>query len=153
MFFTYISFTDPIEGITAARDLMQAGHFPFLPQLNKLVVGRSDEQWVKYYQMWLLRCDCIFATAHAREHEVQFANANKIPWCNTIDKVNRLQLPPYDELGRRFGVAVARMIKPGDNWQQLDVDQLRRDVDDVIGLGLDRMGVAVKILKHWDVTH
>ncbi len=49
--FVYISHKDPVEAIIAAKALMASGHYPFIPQLNKLVVGRSDKEWQNYFKV------------------------------------------------------------------------------------------------------
>ena len=148
--FIYISHRDPVEAIVAARDLMKFGHYPFIPQLNKLVAGKTDDEWQRYFKMWMFRCDCLFACVSARTHEIMWAKENKIPVCADYTHVNTLKLPPYGELGRKFGEEVATKLPLNEAWRTLQAEEVKRQFEDKCGLGADPVTVGRFALQAWD---
>lgn len=121
----YVSFENDWldQAVKLGGELMSAGHYPFVPRLSKLIPGRTSDEWVAYYSMWILQCDCLFETMTARPHELKFAREFNIPIVNSVEKVNALKLPVYGELGRQFGLDAARLLEktePDENWRKLN---------------------------------
>lgn len=150
MIFVYISHSDPVHALIAAQELMIVNALPFVPSLNKLVVGRSDEEWVKYYRNWMLKCDVVLATKSHRKHELDFAKENHIPVAFSTQEATAVQLPPFAELGRRFGEAVAANLPKDEEWRRLPAEDATKALQNSCGLGRKTMDVAVLALQAWD---
>ena len=148
-FFVYVSHRRPVEAFEAAEQLMNNGHFPFVPQLNKLIQGRKDEAWEHYYKMWLFKCDCIFLTPSYREHELDWAMTNDVPVTSKIAEVNDLKLPPFAELGRRFGEKVATLLPTDESWRKVAPGTVIKEYDYMTSRG-SALEVAAEALKVWD---
>jgi hypothetical protein len=148
--FVYISHSDPVHALIAAQELMTVNAFPFVPSLNKLVVGRSDEEWVKYYRNWMLKCDVVLATKSHRKHEIDFARENHIPIAYTTQEATAVSLPPYAELGRKFGEAVASNLPCNEDWRRQPAEYVLKVFQDSCGLGRRPLDVAVLALQAWD---
>lgn len=147
----YVSHTDPVHGLLAARRIMELGGYPFVPQLNKLITGRSDDEWTRYYKMWALQCEVMLLTESYRPHEAEFARENKIPTVSNVQDAMMIKLPPFAELGRKFGEQVAEGIV-SEAWRNLSITEANKQFDDVSGLGAhaDPLHVARLALFAWD---
>jgi hypothetical protein len=150
-YFVYVSHKRPVDAFVAAEKLMNHGHFPFVPQLNKLVAGRKDPEWENYFKMWLFRCDCILLTERFREHERDWAVSNKIPVVTSVVGVNDIRLPPFAELGREFGMEVASLLPKSEEWRKRSREDLSKEFQDAAGLGRDPVEFSVLALKAWDM--
>jgi len=149
-YFVYISHRDPVEAILAARHLMQSGYFPFVPSLNKLVAGKTDEQWQNYYKNWMFRCDCVLLTETFRTHEKQWAMEIKLPICSSVEQVFQLLLPPFAELGRKFGEACALHLDKKEDWRKYNKEEALKQFHNLCGLGAKPLEIGVCALQAWD---
>jgi hypothetical protein len=152
-FYIYVSHKDTVEALVAAKELMQKGHFPFVPQLNRLVAGKTDAEWENYFKMWLFRCDCIYLCVTHRPHEVAWARENKVPVCSKMSDVDNLTLPKFGELGRRFGEQCASLLETNEGWRQGSKEDEVKKFEDLVGLGRKPLTVGVAALKAWDRIH
>lgn len=148
--FVYVSHRDTVEALVAAKELITCGHFPFIPQLNRLIAGRSNEEWENYFKMWLFRCDCILLTESSRRHEEAWAMENKLPICKSVKDVNNIKLPPFGELGRKFGERVASILAPNEEWRTGSIEDEEQRFKMVAGVGADPILVAARALMLWD---
>jgi hypothetical protein len=130
---------------------MEVGGYPFVPQLNKLIPGRSDEEWVKYYQIWALQSEVMLLTESYRPHEAAFARENKIPTATSVQEAMTIKLPPFAELGRKFGEEVAAGFE-GEGWRQQSVEEVNKIFDDMVGTGAHKVPLLVArlSLQVWD---
>jgi hypothetical protein len=136
--------------------LMTVNAFPFVPSLNKLVVGRSDEEWVKYYRNWMLKCDVVLATKSHRKHEIDYARENHVPIAYTTQEAIAVQLQPFAELGRKFGEHVAANLPKNEEWRTKSIDEVNKEFELVCGLGNSQrvVGISALALQVWDrATH
>lgn len=154
--FIYISHKKPIEALIAAEALMDKGYFPFIPQLNKLLPGRSDKQWEDYFKMWLFKCDIYLCNSY-RPHELAWATENHIQYARNILDVERIKLPPFGELGRKFGEEVAFSLDPKESWRTKSRDEVLKEFENTCGNIVagsnDPMTVARLALQAWDREH
>jgi len=150
-YFVYVSHKRPVEAFEIAEQLMKSGHYPFVPQLNKLIAGRKDAEWENYFKMWLLRCDFIFLTSSFREHERDWAIDNKISIVNTMSDLSFLKLPPFRELGREFGVEIAELLPEDEEWRKMSKDEAHKCLTNVAGVGANPLTVGLVALKAWDM--
>lgn len=148
--FVYVSHRDTVEALVAAKELITCGHFPFIPQLNRLIAGRSNEEWENYFKMWLFRCDCILLTESSRRHEEAWAMENKLPICKSIKDVNCVKLPPFGELGRKFGEACAAKLSTDEAWRMASKEEIERHGSGIFGLGTDPLNAGAAALMVWD---
>ena len=148
--FVYISHQDPIHALVACQELMTQNAYPFVPQLNKLVVGRTDEEWIRYYQMWMLKCDVVLATKSQRAHELAFARENKKPIAFSVAEAVAVQLPPFAELGRQFGEACAELLPKDEGWRRDTKEDALHQFGNIVGLGRDPLYIGIEALKAWD---
>jgi hypothetical protein len=148
--FVYISHTDPVHALVAAQELMTVNAMPFVPSLNKLVVGRSDEEWVKYCRNWMYKCDVLLATKSHRKHEIDFARENHIPIAFSVAEATAVKLPPFAELGRRFGEVLSSNLPATENWRTKSVEEVQKEFYDVAGVGSSPVEVSVLALRLWD---
>lgn len=149
-YFIYVSHRDTVEALVTAKELMIQGHFPFVPQLNRLIQGRQDAEWENYFKMWLFRCDAIYLTPSFRPHEKLWAMENKIPIVNGMREVLSIKLPPFGELGRKFGERVAEHLDPEENWRKKDKKDVLKDFENAIGIGHDPLHIGALALVAWD---
>lgn len=150
--FVYISHSDPVHAIVAAQELMAQNAFPFVPQLNKLVVGRSDEEWIRYYRNWILKCDVMLATKSQRKHEMDYARENHVPIAFSVAEAVGVKLPPYAELGRKFGEAVAANLPANESWRTMSHEEVNKQFEKYCGLGNAQnvVEISVTALQVWD---
>jgi hypothetical protein len=148
--FVYVSHRDVVEALTVSKELVASGHYPFVPQLNRLVAGRSDKEWENYFKMWLFRCDCIYLTPSYREHELAWASENSIPRVFSMRELERLTLPPFGELGRKFGEKCAEKLPSDESWRKLDKAEARKHFEGFVGLGRDPVEIGSLCLCMWD---
>jgi hypothetical protein len=150
--FVYVSHTDPVHALVAAQELMIVNAFPFVPSLNKLVVGRSDEDWIKYYRNWMYKCDVVLATKSHRKHEIDFARENHIPIAFSVAEATAVKLPQFAELGRKFGEVLASNLPSNEDWRRQSKDDVVKEFETLAGLGSGRTIVdyGVAALKAWD---
>lgn len=118
----YISYRDDSldKAITIAKLLMIKGCIPFLPRLNKLVDGRSDDEWVRYYISQLYVQDCLWATDTARAHEIAAAMNFGIPVIHNEQELSNVHLPKYGELAKDFSKFLATSLElqcPSEEWR------------------------------------
>ncbi len=149
-YFVYISHRDPVDALVVARKAMEHGHYPFVPQLNKLIPGRKDEAWENYFKMWLFRCDVIYLTPSYRKHEQDWAVSCEIPVVINLQELNSLKLQPYIGLGTEFGKAVSKDLPEDEEWRKRDKAEVLKELTDVAGLGADPLKVGQLVIKAWD---
>jgi len=148
-FFVYISHRRPVDAIVVAEQLIIRGHFPFIPQLNKLIPGRSDEEWENYFKMWLFKCDVLYCTRQPRLHEIDWALSNHIPVVSSLIELDDVKTPPFRELGREFGEAVSN-IMTDSKWQEVSTDMIRIDFERRCGTGANPLDIGVYALQLWE---
>jgi hypothetical protein len=139
-----------VEALTAAKAIMQNGHYPFVPQLNRLISGRTDQQWENYFKMWLLRCEVLYLTQSFRQHERIWAADEHMPIVRDIGGLNSLTLPPFGELGRKFGEQVARQLPEDERWRKMPKEEVIKDFERIAGLGSEPLVCAAHALRVWD---
>ncbi len=50
------------QAILAGEEVLKAGHIPFIPHLNDfwhLVCPHTPEEWYKYDEFWVAKCDIL----------------------------------------------------------------------------------------------
>lgn len=149
-FFVYVSHKDPVHALIAVRSLMENGHLPFMPALNKLIPGRTDKEWENYFMMYLLRMDAMLMTESYREHEKNWAIVNDIPVCASVREVNDLKLPPFRDLGKEFGETIVKLLSKKEAWRKKTLEEVQKEYSDMVGLGRPPEVVAAKALELWD---
>jgi hypothetical protein len=149
-YFVYVSHRDTVKALTVSKELMIHGHFPFVPQLNRLISGRTDAEWENYFKMWLFRCDAIFLTPSYREHEKVWAKENNVPVFSSLKELHAFKFPPFSELGRKFGEKVATKLDVNEFWRKCSKEEVVKNFEHVAGLGSDPIKVAALALMVWD---
>jgi len=149
-FFVYVSHKDKIHALARSQELMEQGHFPFVPQLNRWVHGMTDAQWENYFKMWLFRCDALWKTQSFRQHEVDWAVANNIPVVTSFSELGNIKVPPFAELGKEFGMKCASMLPKNEEWRRMDEADVKKQLTNLCGLGAQAIDVGVLALKAWD---
>ncbi len=159
----YISYKDDeYHALDVGKQLLQRQYMPFVPRMHKLVDGLSDEQWVAYYDSWIYSCDVLWASATARERELQIARNFGIPVVKSFKELEEVKLPRYGELCREFAMYINTHLEgtdPEENWRMKPVDEVLKEFEGVVGRSCDdkfkrrlrAVAVATLALKAWDI--
>lgn len=172
----YVSYRDFDHALNVAKILMTNGYRPFVPQLNKLIPGLSDDQWVRYFTSWIYDSDALWSTPTARDHELAVAKNFGIPVISNMTQLLEVKLPKYGELLKEFSKQINHCLEssdPNEDWRKVDPSFAVQELEAVIGLqasenrtaGVPKLDtasaarvsqqaiiVATHALKAWDVT-
>ena len=61
-----------------------------------------------------------------------------------------LKLPPFGELGRRFGERCAGYLHKDEGWRKGDAADVQKNFENIVGLGSDPLAIGTQALMAWD---
>lgn len=90
--------------IHAGWEVMQQGHYPFVPHLNHYIDRHSKmlemgvfswDQWMDWCLKWLVGCDALYSIGNSRGADIEYAFAldhgiEVYEYANTIPKLSEL---------------------------------------------------------------